>query len=209
MPDYSMIVVGANMGVSKMTKEHLGISLALGVPLFVVVTKVDIAPKNVLDETMATLQKILASPQAGKNPIIVSTDEKEDVSVIAKAMPDKVVCPIFQISNVSGEGIPKLKEFISSLKSRVRSSGQFGEKTDPVEFFIDGFYQVTGVGIVVAGTLLSGTVKPGQTLLLGPNKQGQFGPVQVKGIHHKRVAVEEALAGQAVCFAIKTMVKKE
>ena len=27
IPDYSMIVVGGNMGVSKMTKEHLGISL--------------------------------------------------------------------------------------------------------------------------------------------------------------------------------------
>ena len=62
MPDYSMIVVGANMGVSKMTREHLGISLALGVPLFVVVTKIDIAPKNVYEETMATLQKILQSP---------------------------------------------------------------------------------------------------------------------------------------------------
>ena len=59
MPDYSMIVVGANMGVSKMTREHLGISLALGVPLFVVVTKIDIAPKNVYEETLATLQKIL------------------------------------------------------------------------------------------------------------------------------------------------------
>ena len=44
MPDYSMIVVGANMGVSRMTREHLGISLALGVPIFFVVTKVDIAP---------------------------------------------------------------------------------------------------------------------------------------------------------------------
>jgi len=123
MPDYSMIVVGANMGVSKMTREHLGISLALGVPLFVVVTKIDIAPKNVYEETLATLQKILASPQAGKNPILLSGKEDEDVSVLAKAMPDKVVCPIFSISNVTGDGIPKLKEFISLLKSRVRSSG--------------------------------------------------------------------------------------
>ena len=41
-----------------------------------------------------------------------------------------------------------------------------------MEFLIDGFYQVRGVGIVVAGTLLSGTVTPGMTLQLGPNKQG-------------------------------------
>lgn len=46
-PDYCMLVVGANMGVSKMTKEHLGISCALNLPLFVVVTKIDIAPEEV------------------------------------------------------------------------------------------------------------------------------------------------------------------
>ena len=28
-PDYSMIIVGSNMGISKMTKEHLGVTLAL------------------------------------------------------------------------------------------------------------------------------------------------------------------------------------
>ena len=44
MPDYSMIIVGANMGVSRMTKEHLGISLALRVPIFIVITKLDVAP---------------------------------------------------------------------------------------------------------------------------------------------------------------------
>ena len=42
MPDYSMIVMGANMGVSKITSEHLGITNALSLPLFVVITKTDL-----------------------------------------------------------------------------------------------------------------------------------------------------------------------
>jgi GTPase len=32
-----------------MTKEHLGLSLALGVPVYVVVTKIDMCPPNVLE----------------------------------------------------------------------------------------------------------------------------------------------------------------
>lgn len=72
MPDYSMIVVGANMGVSRMTREHLGISLALGIPVFIVVTKVDIAPKQVFDETITTLTKIMESKQAGKQVNIIT-----------------------------------------------------------------------------------------------------------------------------------------
>lgn len=46
-PQYSMLVVGANMGVSRMTKEHIGITMALRIPMFVVITKIDLAPENV------------------------------------------------------------------------------------------------------------------------------------------------------------------
>lgn len=62
MPDYSMIVVGANMGVSRMTREHLGITLALGVPIFFVITKIDLAPQNIYEDTVNTLLKIMKSP---------------------------------------------------------------------------------------------------------------------------------------------------
>ena len=51
LPDFCMVIVGANMGVSRMTKEHLGITLALKIPLFIVITKIDIAPKNVYEDT--------------------------------------------------------------------------------------------------------------------------------------------------------------
>jgi GTPase len=53
-----------------------------------------------------------------------------------------------------------LKDFLSHLNSRIRISGLFQSPDDPVEFYIDGIYQVTGVGLVVTGTLKSGTVVP-------------------------------------------------
>ena len=66
VPDYAMILIGANMGMSKMTKEHLGICLASKIPFFIVMTKVDIAPEHVKESTQVTLQKILKSPAARK-----------------------------------------------------------------------------------------------------------------------------------------------
>jgi len=47
IPDYAMIIVGSNMGISRMTIEHINISLALRIPFFVVITKIDICPENI------------------------------------------------------------------------------------------------------------------------------------------------------------------
>lgn len=81
MPDYSMIVVGANMGISRMTKEHMGISFALKVPIFIVITKIDIAPPEVFEKTKETLVKILRSPSCNKMPVLVKNDD--DVAILA------------------------------------------------------------------------------------------------------------------------------
>ena len=58
----------------------------------------------------------------------------------------------------------------------------FGTPQDelPTEFLIDQFFNVAGVGLVVAGTLLSGLVTVNQLLLMGPNLQGKFNLVTVK-----------------------------
>ncbi len=52
VPDYVLIVVGANFGLSRMTKEHLGITLALNIPFFIVITKVDMVKEEILKNTI-------------------------------------------------------------------------------------------------------------------------------------------------------------
>jgi GTPase len=77
-PHYNMLVVGANMGVSRMTKEHIGITQALKIPMFVVVTKTDLAPPNVFQDTLATLSKILKGSFCNLKPIQVKDDKNLD-----------------------------------------------------------------------------------------------------------------------------------
>lgn len=127
---------------------------------------------------MNLLNRILSSAHAGKKPITIKNDENQDLSKITSEMHNNVLCPIFSVSNVTGAGLQKLKEFISLLKSRVSTSGNFGSPIDPVEYHIERVYQIQGIGIVTNGTLLAGTVKVGQNLLLGPtNKGGGFDQV--------------------------------
>jgi GTPase len=63
-----------------MAKEHLGLALALSVPVFVVVTKVDMCPPNVLQETLKILQKVLKSPGVRKIPVLVQSADDVVVS---------------------------------------------------------------------------------------------------------------------------------
>lgn len=60
--------------------EHLGLALALNVPVFVVVTKIDMCPANILQETMKLLTRILKSPGCRKIPLLVSSYDDVVVS---------------------------------------------------------------------------------------------------------------------------------
>eukprot|EP00747_Dinoflagellata_sp_TGD_P167308 gnl/TRDRNA2_/TRDRNA2_191457_c0_seq1.p1 gnl/TRDRNA2_/TRDRNA2_191457_c0~~gnl/TRDRNA2_/TRDRNA2_191457_c0_seq1.p1 ORF type:complete len:544 (-),score=87.55 gnl/TRDRNA2_/TRDRNA2_191457_c0_seq1:133-1704(-) len=206
-PDHAMIVVNANAGFQRMTREHLGIALALKIPITIVVTKIDIAPKNVYEENMQFLQKLLKSSAVKKQPIVVK--DNEDVFEATREGQDPVsVCPIFCVSNVTGEGLPFLRLFLQRVQSRLHSSGLFLSPSAPAEFHIDGIFMVPGIGIVISGLLRAGRVKPNQTLLLGPDKTGQFRPVHVKSLHRQRVPVEVVESGQACSFNIRSLDKK-
>ncbi|XP_051987531.1 GTP-binding protein 1 isoform X1 [Xyrauchen texanus] len=196
LPDFCMLMIGSNAGIVGMTKEHLGLALALNVPVFVVVTKIDMCPANILQETLKLLQKILKSPGCRKIPVLVQN--KDDVIVTASNFSSERICPIFQISNVTGENMDLLKMFLNLLTSR----SSFKDH-EPAEFQIDDTYSVPGVGTVVSGTTLHGLIRLNDTLLLGPDPLGAFLPITVKSIHRKRMPVKEVRGGQTASFALK------
>jgi hypothetical protein len=68
---------------------------------------------------------------------------------------------------------------------------------------IDSVFQVVGVGTVVAGSVLSGTITAGDTLLLGPDVTGQFIPVTVRTIHVQYTPSHTATVGGTAAFAIR------
>jgi GTPase len=75
-PDYVMLMVGGNAGMIGMSKvshrphssvradeqEHLGVAMALNVPVAICVTKIDMTPPNILEQTINMLVKVLKSP---------------------------------------------------------------------------------------------------------------------------------------------------
>lgn len=198
-PDYVMLVVGANMGVLRMTKEHLAITLALRVPLYVVITKIDLAPDQIYEQTLNHLIRLLKSPSAGKKiPILVKS--MDEVTLSAQNIVNDRVVPIFSLSNVTGEGLDLLTSFLNL----VPSTRNWREHIDkPSEFAIDETFVVPGVGTVVAGTTTSGAVSSGQILNLGPDGRGNFIKAQVKSVHYKRTPVKRVVAGQAGSLALK------
>jgi len=206
-PDYAMIIVNANAGFQRMSREHLGITLSLGIPFFFVVTKVDIAPPNVFEENLSQLIKIAKSKAVEKVPILIQAEE--DNSKALQDISRGTVCPIFCISNVTGEGMPLLRSFIQRLPSRLYESGLFKQPSAPAEFHIDDVFNVNGVGIVVGGIMRAGRIHEQQQLLLGPDTTGQFRPVLVKTIHYKRVPTDMIETGQHAALAIRSLVKKE
>ena len=77
------------------------------------------------------------------------------------------------------------------------------------QFQIDDTYSVPGVGTVVSGTNLKGTIRLNDNLLLGPDPLGQFIPIAVKSIHRKRMPVSEVKSGQTASFALKKIKRSQ
>ena len=131
--------------------------------------------------------------------MMVST--ADDVVTAASNFTSSRICPIFQLSSVTGANMEFLHSFLNLLSSRAESY-----ENEPAEFMMDETYSVPGVGTVVSGTVLKGVIKLNDTLMLGPDSLGHFQAISIRSIHRKRMPVSIVRGGQTASFALKKVI---
>ena len=159
--DYIVVLVGANMGVSLMTREHLLLTFILKLPFMIIITKTDIAPKNVLENTINDIEKVIKKYKPEHKLSIIEDESKFTLFNKAHINPRKEV-PYIKISNTNGTNIPLLTNYFKSLDIY----HNWLDLTNNQSYFtVEDIYLVNGVGVVISGTITQGVINKGDVML--------------------------------------------
>lgn len=204
-PDLALCVVAADQGIRRMTREHLALALALGLRVALVVSKCDLADGSrakAVKRTMKQMKRLLKA--AHRVPIEVrnATTARHCAALMTDAV------PIFTLSSVSGVGLPLIRQFLAVVQPTRPTPAP--SSSECANFRVADRFDVTNVGTVVTGTLLSGRISTADSddsgvLRLGPDQRGRFKRVRIKSIHCRKQTTHHVVAGQACSFALRNI----
>lgn len=166
--DLVLLVVAADEGVMPQTKEHLNILSLLKIKKgIIVMTKTDMVDEEWLE--------------------IIVEQVKEDVA--GTFLEDATIIPV---SSVTREGFDRLAMEIDTLTEIVETK----DVDKPLRLPVDRVFSIPGFGTIVTGTLISGTIKEGDKVMIYPQKLES----RVRTIQVHDVSVGVAEAGQRVAM---------
>lgn len=102
--------ISSTAGAVGMAHEHLAIAVALNVPFFIVITKIDLVQPT---STLQSLESFLKQVGSRRVPLIIRN--LDDVITAGANQLTENVVPIFCVSSVSGEGLELLLRFLHVL----------------------------------------------------------------------------------------------
>ncbi len=161
--DIVAMVIAADEGVMPQTREHMEICSLLGIRYgMVVLTKIDMVDEEWLELVI------------------------EDVRAFVEGtfLEDQ---PIVPVSSVTGQGMENFVAALATLAERVPERSSSGIFRLPV----DRVFTMRGFGTVITGTLISGHVSVGETVMLYPSKI----TAKVRGVQVHNLPADTAAAG--------------
>jgi selenocysteine-specific elongation factor len=175
--DMVLFIVAADEGVMPQTREHMDICEMLGVKKgIVVITKKDLVDDDMVELVREDVKEFLAGRLLDSAPIVV-------------------------VSALTGENIDMLKETIMGLAGQIDDRSGEGIFRLPV----DRVFTIKGLGTVVTGTCISGSLKVGDEVEIYPLSK----KTKVKNIQAYHEDAEEAIAGQRVALNLQGIEKNE
>src|SRR5512136_139919 len=166
--DAALFVIAADEGVMPQTREHLAILDLLKVDAGVVaLTKIDLVDAEWLELIQLDVQEALRG------------------TVLASA-------PIIPVSARSGVGIPELLHAIDRVIQQRPPRPDHGQPRHA----IDRVFSVAGFGTVVTGTLIDGSLRVGDDVVILPQNL----PARIRGLQTHKTRIDLAVPGSRVAI---------
>ena len=173
--DIVVMVIAADEGVMPQTREHLEICNLLGVQFgMVALTKIDMVDEEWLELALDDVREFIQGTFLEKAPIV-------------------------PVSSVNGQGLPEFVKTLDELSQQIPDR-------PPSSLFrlpIDRVFTMKGFGTVITGTLISGKVKVGETIMIYPSGITS----KVRGIQVHNSSVTEAEAGMRTAINFQGLEK--
>ena len=189
--DAAVLVVAANDGVMPQTKEHMFLSMTLGIKqLIIAVNKMDM--ENYSEERF--------------------NEVKEEVAVLLKSIGrDPATVPFIPISAFEGDNIKENSDNMTWYKgdALIPALDKLTAPEKPVDLPlrvpIQDVYSITGVGTVPVGRVETGIMKQGDNVIFEP--AGASGEVKSIEMHHE--VFPEAEPGDNIGFNVRGVGKND
>ena len=161
--DFALLVVAADDGVMPQTREHLAILDLLGITRGVIaLTKIDLVAAERQEEAVAEIRDTLAGT----------------------ALSDAQIMPV---STLNGAGLDELR---AALRDAAKDCGK--EPAGRFRLAVDRSFTLSGIGTVVTGTVVSGSVSVGDHVVVSPSGI----PARVRSIHAQNRPATRGVAGE-------------
>jgi selenocysteine-specific elongation factor len=173
--DLALLVVAADDGWMPQTEEHLQILTYLGVRQAVGVLTKIDLAQDEKSVTAAIREKLRATPFAD--------------------------APIIPTSILSGSGLDELKSTLATVAARTLQPRDIAKPRLPV----DRVFNLQGIGTVVTGTLMGGTLRRGQNVIVQPSGK----PARIRNIQSHNQNVEIIGPGTRTALNLPNLIPEQ
>jgi len=191
--DGAILLVDATQGSQDQTREHVLLARQVGVPhLVVFVNKMDVADPELVDLVVLDIDELLRQFAYADVPIVKGSALRALQAAADGRFDDPWVATIDELVATMDRAIP---EPVRDLAA-------------PFMMPVEGVHTITGIGTVVTGRVIRGTVAVGDTLEVVGRRDGERAVV-VTGVESFHREQREARAGENVGLRLRNVDRGE